>query len=151
MKPTRTWIVVADGARARVLLNEGPGKGLKPAVAEALEHAPSRARDRELVSDRPGRTYDRGGPGRHSKEPRTDWHRFEKERFAHEVAGMLRQGRIDGSFDRLILVAPPKTLGDLRHELDKPTADRIYAEVQKDLTNMDDRELPKHLEHVIVV
>jgi len=26
MKPTRTWIVIANGARARILLNNGPGK-----------------------------------------------------------------------------------------------------------------------------
>ena len=28
MKPTRTWILIADGARARILENLGPGKGV---------------------------------------------------------------------------------------------------------------------------
>lgn len=151
MKPTRTWIVVADGARARVLLNAGPGKGLEPATDEVLEHDASRARDRELLADKPGRTIASGGPGRHGMAPRTDWHRFEKERFAHEVAALLRRARAEGAYDRLILVAPPKTLGDLRHELDKQTAERIYAEVAKDLTNLEARELPRHLEDVIVL
>jgi hypothetical protein len=25
MKPTRTWVLIADGARARILQNDGPG------------------------------------------------------------------------------------------------------------------------------
>src|SRR5262249_34094570 len=29
MKPTRTWILIADGARARILRNDGPGKGVQ--------------------------------------------------------------------------------------------------------------------------
>ena len=33
----RTWILIADGARARMLLNEGPGTGLKPATDAEFE------------------------------------------------------------------------------------------------------------------
>ena len=28
MKPTRTWVLIADGARARILENDGPNHGL---------------------------------------------------------------------------------------------------------------------------
>lgn len=29
MKPTTTWILIADGARGRLFANRGPGKGLE--------------------------------------------------------------------------------------------------------------------------
>ena len=88
-----TWILVADGARAQIIANEGPGKGLKEIPGRAYQGA--NLPTREIVSDKPGRTYDRGGTGgwtatgRHAMEPRTDWHRFEKERFARAMAKVL--------------------------------------------------------------
>jgi protein required for attachment to host cells len=87
MRKTITWVVVADGARARLLVNEGPGKGLDelPDGEMAAEHAPSR----DIQADRPGRTFDSAGEGRHAKEPPTDPHRDAKRRFAREVAGRL--------------------------------------------------------------
>ena len=39
MKPTTTWILIADGARARLFANHGPGKGV-----EAVEGADVRCR-----------------------------------------------------------------------------------------------------------
>ena len=52
MKPTRSWIVVADGAQARILENTGPGKGLTALPGEKMQesHAPTR----EINADRPG-------------------------------------------------------------------------------------------------
>ena len=38
MKKKVTWIIVADGSRARVLANDGPGKGLRPAIAGEFHH-----------------------------------------------------------------------------------------------------------------
>ena len=105
VKPVKTRILIADGARARVLLNRGPGKGLEATALTdlAAEHEPTR----ELGSDRPGRVHDRMGPGRHAMAPRVDWHEFEKTRFAREVATALNRAAGGQAFDRLILVAPP--------------------------------------------
>ena len=36
MKKTRTWILVADGARARIFLSEGWSKGLTPVLDELI-------------------------------------------------------------------------------------------------------------------
>jgi protein required for attachment to host cells len=38
MKKRVTWIIVADGSRARVLANDGPGKGLRPAITGEFHH-----------------------------------------------------------------------------------------------------------------
>ena len=39
MQKKVTWILVADGARARVLMNDGIGKGLQAAVNGEMVHA----------------------------------------------------------------------------------------------------------------
>jgi protein required for attachment to host cells len=38
-------------------------------------------------------------------------------------------------FDQILIVAPPKILGDLRREFAKASKAKIIAEVAKDLTN----------------
>lgn len=149
MKPVRTWIVVADGAQARFLLNQGPGKGLEAALEEEATEA--RQPTRDLGSDRPGRVHDRLGPGRHAMVPRVDWHQFEKQKFAREMATILDSAAQRKFFDRLVLVAPPKTLGTLRSALNKNTARMVSGEVAKDLTQVTVGELPDHLGKVIVV
>ena len=149
MKPVHTWIVVADGGQARFLLNEGPGKGLAPAINQKADEA--RKPTRDMGSDRPGRVHDRMGPGRHTMVPRVDWHQFEKQKFAREMAAILDGAAEKRAFDRLVLVAPPKTLGTLRSAIRKNTAKLVTAEVAKDLTQVTVGELPDHLGNVIVL
>ena len=149
MKPVRTWIVVADGAQARFLINQGPGKGLEAAFNEKNKEAGRSTRD--LGSDKPGRVYDRFGPGRHTMVPRVDWHQFEKRKFAKEMAAILDAAAEKRKFDRLVLVAPPKTLGTLRTALNKNTTKLVTAELAKDLTQVTVGELPDHLGRVVAV
>jgi len=70
MKPIRTWIVVADGARARFLLHEGIGKGLKAALPDEMKQ--DLPPNREIVTDKPGRWADAGGSGRSGLAPSVD-------------------------------------------------------------------------------
>ncbi len=149
MKPIRTWIVVADGARARFLLNEGPGKGLT--VALPGETSIPLPPTRELGTDRPGRVFESADSSRHAMEPRADWRRFEKLQFARAVAEIIDRGARGKSFDRLVLVAPPKTLGDLRAALGSSSQSAIYGELAKDLTKVPIRDLPAHLRNVLVI
>lgn len=149
MKPTRSWIVIADGAQARILENHGPGKGLVRVPGEAMHKTPRPSRD--IDADRPGRSHDRMGPGRHAMEPPTDAHREEKRRFADLLAEHLNTAALNGVYDRLILVAAPKTLGDLRQALDKQAVAKLDGELPKDLTQVPDHELPGHLGEVIAL
>jgi protein required for attachment to host cells len=149
MKPTRSWIVIADGGQARILENHGPGKGLVPLPAEAMHQTLHPSRD--INSDRPGRSHDRFGPGRHAMEPPSDPHREEKRRFADQLAEHINEAALKHSYDRLILVAPAKTLGDLRQALSKEATAKIDGELSKDLTKIPDHDLPGHLSAVIAV
>ncbi len=149
MKSIVTWILIADGSRARLLSNHGPGRGVEPVSEDLLEgrNLPGR----EIMSDRPGRTFDSVGAGRHAKEPRTDAREVEKQRFSHVLAEMLHRELGRGKFERLVLVAPPKELGRLRAELSPAVRDRVTAELNKDLTRLSLREVAEHLGAVMAV
>lgn len=143
MKKTVTWILVGDGKRARILVNEGPGKGLR--LVNDGEFATVLHPSREIGSDRPGRTQESATAARHAITPRVDWHRFEKTKFARSMAKLLDQAAARRAFDRLVLVAPPRTLGDLRAALAEDTRARVMAEIDKDLTHEGLNELAAHL------
>ncbi|MEO3433865.1 host attachment family protein [Inquilinus sp. CAU 1745] len=143
-----TWIVVADGGKALFLQNRGVGKGLSTAPLEDM--IADNPADREQGTDRPGRAYSSVGPGR-SAYDETDWHRFGKEQFAREVARRLNDAAQRGRFDRLIVIAPPQALGDLRQELDRKSRQRIHAEIPKDLTNHDLPSIESQIGTVLAV
>jgi len=148
MKPKVTWILVADGARARILQTEGWGKGL--IQLRHAEHEESHLRTAEQGTDRPGRTREIAD-GTPSAYGETDWQRHEKAVFAKEMARQLDSAAGRGAFDRLVLAAPPKVLGDLRKAMDDNTARMVMGEIDKDLTHLSLDELTKHLEQVTPV
>lgn len=148
MKPITTWIVVADGAHASFYVNKGPGKGIQDTGLPAIVgmHEPTR----DINADRPGRMQTVGAP-RHAMDWPSDPHREQKRVFAKDVAAFLKQQALKNAFDRLVLVAPAKTLGDLRDALDPQVTDRVTSELAKDLTHFNARDLSEHLEDVIAV
>ncbi len=142
-----TWILIADGARARILLNEGPGTGLKPATDTEYQadHRPTR----EIGSDRPGRVHESADTMGHAYAPRVDGHEFAKHLFAREMARLLDAAAARHEFDALVLVAPPKTLGELRASLGKGSRAKVSAELGKDLVNVPLHDLPSRLAEIL--
>ena len=136
------WVVVADGEKALFLLNEVYALHPDLQVVRLMheENPPTR----EQGTDRPGRYSD--GPSIHrSAVDDTDWHRVQKERFADEIAERLYDFAHRGDYEKLILVAPPLVLGEMRRKLHKEVADRIVAEIPKTLTNHPVPEIEKLL------
>ena len=149
IKAKRTWILVADGARAHVVANAGPGTGLKvvPGSDIRVELLPTRA----IGTDRPGRAQESVGGARHAIAPRVDWHQQQKEQFARAIARKMDAGAARGRFEKLILVAPPQTLGEIRAALKPETMKRVAAEINKDLTQVPIPELGPHLAGAIKI
>lgn len=141
----RTWILVADAAQARIYLTEAPGAKLRALPDAEFQNPEAHGHTRDLGSDRPGRTQESVGGAHHSLEPRVDWHREAKRDFAKRIAAYLDQAALDTRFDRLILVAPPTTLGDLRGALGRHSSERVTGELAKDLTKLSMTELATHL------
>jgi protein required for attachment to host cells len=144
-KRKTSWIIIADGSQARILANDGPGTGLS--LIAAHEAPQARAHTTALGTDRPGRTADSMSPARHAMEPRTDPQRHEKERFIAKLAEDVGAAR--DRFDRLVLVAPPRVMGELHRRLDEQTKSKIAGELQKDLTWVALPELAPHLGDVL--
>ncbi len=144
-KRKTSWVVVADGSHARILSNAGPGTGLSLVVEHEAPQA--RAHTAELGADRPGRTADSTTPARHAMQPRIDWQRQEKERFVARLAEEIGAAR--ERFDGLVLVAPPRVLGELNRRLDEATRAKVVGTLRKDLTWVPLPELAQHLAEVI--
>ena len=60
----KTWIVIAHRAGARIFENDGPGKGI--GHVDAIAHPEGRLENKALGSDKPRRSFDTHGPGRHA-------------------------------------------------------------------------------------
>jgi protein required for attachment to host cells len=140
---TKTWIVIADGAHARVFSREGRQSKLD--LVAQLESPDARAHSSELGADRPGRVAESATTTRHAVEPRTDLHREEKRRFAGEIAALLAAADVERRFDKLVLVAPARTLNDLFDQLEARLQARIEAKIDLDLTWVPTANLLDHL------
>lgn len=126
-----TWVVVADGAKALFFENEGDGRFpmLKVLREDRQENLP----DREQGTDKPGRMGN-GRAGIGSSIDETDFHKLEKTRFAEDLADTLYALAHKGKYDKLVLVAPPATLGVMRQNLHKEVRERLILEIPKTLT-----------------
>ena len=129
------WVLVANSAEARIYTGKHPRSSLT--LLETLQHDASRAPARELISDAPGRVHDRFGPGRHSVESGQRAKTWEAERFAREIADRLSRAYQAGVFARLVVIAAPAFLWQLRRVMDKSVAAAVTAEVNKDLVHAD--------------
>jgi protein required for attachment to host cells len=88
---------------------------------------------RELGEERNASTHDRMGPARHSIEPHTTVEDKVAERFAAVLADVLEEGRIAHQYASLVLIAPPRFLGQLREALTPQVRHGVVADVAKDL------------------
>jgi protein required for attachment to host cells len=149
MKPTRTWILIADGGGARILEALGRGHGVHEiSGSESRVHNPP---SHELGRDSPGRVYESVGHAHHAVEPRRDPHRALETLFASQLAAMLANYAASKSFDRLVLVAPPAMLGDLRKVISPQVREKVIAEIDKDLTKIPNNEISTHIDDVIAL
>lgn len=126
------WVLVADGEKALFLRNAGDA--LHPNLEVVREEQEENPPTREQGTDRPGRFHDGPSPHRSAVEE-TDWHRLAKERFADDIAAKLYKLAHKGRFKKLVVVAPPLVLGEMRGKFHKEVADKVTAEIPKTLTN----------------
>ncbi len=156
MKPLETWALIADGARARILVNNGPVHGDEhhgPLAAtqhewtaiDGLVFEGDHSATRDLVTDRQGRSFSSMGSRRSAIEAKTDPHRDQKTKFANHLAEILAERLQAGAYHRLIVAAPPATLGDLRSAISDKVRATIVAEFANDLTKIPNHEIASHL------
>lgn len=112
-----TWVLAADGGRARIFETEGLKLDLRQ-VEDLRNPAPRTAESADK----------------------------EREQFARTVAEFLERSRLHQRFNRLRLAVEPKFLGLLRDHLSSETRKLVYEEVSNDVSNMDTRDIRRHLD-----
>jgi len=139
---SKLWIVVADQSKARFFTTASPRGALLE--VGALEHAVARERARTLTSDRPGRSFDSAGIGRHAMSTSVEPREQETIRFAKQVAEHLSKAHHEGRCNQLLLVAGPDFLGRLREQF-KTTPEIRITEIEKNLGQYTPQEIRAHL------
>lgn len=140
-----TWVLVAHRAGARLF----DKNGRELSLVASIENDDGRRKDQDFEADRPGRTFDRHGPGRHSKSREESPKERAAANFARTLARRLEKGRVSEGVTRLLLVAEPHFLGMLRNALDGPTSALVDGTVTKDLAQVADRDVADHLAPVL--
>jgi protein required for attachment to host cells len=141
-----TWILVAHRGGARLFENTGSGKGMQ--LVEDIPHPEGRLKSGEINADKPGRAFDTFGR-RHGMSQEHEAADQVSLMFAKHLCDKLEKGRAENRFGKLVLVAEPRLLGEVRAALDKHTAALVSATLDKDLIAVENRDLPKHLAGVV--
>ena len=115
--PNGAMVAVVDGEKLALFKNTGHTE-----VALTAQPAPS-------IEDRAS-----GSPGRSSSEANPDNDTQAEDGFAMGVAEVLNQWALSGRFDDLLVIAAPKTLGELRKHWHKALSSKLVGEIAKDLT-----------------
>jgi protein required for attachment to host cells len=127
----KAWVLIGDGRKALILHNEGDAEllDLRRTSVRVEDNPPTR----EQGTDAPGRAY--GAGGIHSAVEPTDWHEIEAQRFAGSMAQEINEAVRTGACKEIVLVAPPKVLGEIRPKLSSEAQKRVKGEIAKDLTH----------------
>lgn len=135
----KSYVLISDGGRARLLQQSEDGSLHE---MESWDHKKGRREPHELETDRagqgmPGHTFEHEDPQRHAQQ-----------RFAHHLAGTLKL-RLN-EYDNLVVVAPPKMLGMLRHEFDKEVHQKVHTEIGHDWTHLSLHEVQPLLQKAVL-
>lgn len=134
MKKLRTWIVAVDGARAHLFIQNDSGGNWLPAQLRGLPDSEDHVQSHTEKSDRPGRSFSSAGGGvRHALESHSDFRKLEKHKFTLAVADALNKAALAKEFDKLVVVAPPRSVGELRQCLLQQVQAGMLV-IEKDLT-----------------
>jgi protein required for attachment to host cells len=117
--PKSAIIAVADGEILNLYRNDGE------------ETAPKLT----AMQDAAISTENKGSGGRHqSSSANPSDSQQDEDSFAAGTAAMLNKRVLDGQIEALIIVAAPRTLGELRKHYHKALSAILVGEISKDLT-----------------
>lgn len=117
--PKGAIIAVADGEILNLYRNDGDES--EPSLS---------ALPRVAIS-----TDNKGSGGRHhSSSANPSDSQQDEDRFAAGTAAMLNKEALDGKMEAVIIIAAPRTLGELRKHYHKALSAMLVGEIAKDLT-----------------
>lgn len=117
--PKSAVVAVADGEKLNLFRNDGD------------ESAPKLTAMPDAVIS----TQNKGSGGRHqSSSANPSDSQQDEDSFTAGTAAMLNKRVLEGEIDALIIVAAPRTLGELRKHYHKALSAVLLGEISKDLT-----------------
>jgi protein required for attachment to host cells len=125
-------VLVTDGRKTLFFRNEGDENQIDLRTEDFEERED--AKDRDLKSDAPGTNAQSGGYSGRVAYEETDFHQQEEDRWAVAAAEQVNKRVLRNDFDQLVIVAPPKTLGQIRKKLHKEAERRLVCEIPKEMT-----------------
>lgn len=143
-KDNIVWVVIADGGHAFALSTTLSFHDFAPVDSLMMEGP--HLRDRDIGSDKPSRVFSRASSSERSAIGEHGRLAQEAQReFLRQVGDRLEECYRSGKFAHLVLVAPPRPLGDLRVALSDRVADRVIGEIIADLAHA---PIPAIADHV---
>lgn len=143
-KAARTWVMVVDKSIARIFAKNGNNLEV---IGEAI---PDLIPKPEITNHSVGRAANSSDGTIHSKlEPHMNQSQQENLAFIHQISDWLDKAVWQDAFDRIAIIAAPKTLGHLRQILKREVHARIVAEINKDLAKFDVPALQEELKKII--
>lgn len=137
------WILTADRRRARIFSTDRPHSQTLTEI-ETFFQPDSAFQEHELVEPRPGRNRNAFG-GRHGLDSRSSEREKSVKSFVRDLVDRLEKDYHHGRYSKLILVAAPDMLGEIRNHLSSNLKQSITYELDKDLTTLRPDELRGHL------
>jgi protein required for attachment to host cells len=117
-----------------------------------------RRKSRELVSDRPGRSFDswtrargghQAGSPRHGLSSHDDPKEHSAKLLSEKLATFVGSAHAEGRFGELFLVAEPHLLGRIRSAMDKSMKNVISGEQEKDYAWLSHSQLSARLKRFL--
>lgn len=142
-KIPRVWMVTADDHGAKIFRKSN-------GHLEFLGEAAAEKSSAELTNATVGRNISAAsGTIHHKYEPHMTERDQQNIAFTQQLANWLDTAVRENACDRLVIAAPPHTLGNLRKSLSKRVREHITAEINKDLTKHTESSLRAELSEVI--
>ena len=132
--PRDTLVLVADGRKMLFLRNKGDAGRIDLQVEAHDEQ--SLHKDSDMKTDLAGQSAAPGGSGRGGGTMgEVDYHQQAEARWARDTAQLINKRALAHEFSALAVIAPPKTLGELRKHWHKVTESMIVMELSKEMTD----------------
>lgn len=124
-------VLVADGRK--ILFFRNKGDRAFPKLETEVVKVQDNPADRDQSSDMSGQAPTPGSA--QGTMGKTDYHEQEEAHFAAEAANLLKRRALANEYEKLIVVAPPTALGEIRKRYHKEVEARLVGEIAKDLSN----------------
>ena len=116
--PKDTIVAVADGEKLHLFRNTGTETAMSLTAAESNVDATGKG----------------SGARHHSSSSNPDDSQVAEDSFANGVAEMLNQQVLKGDITNVVIIAAPRTLGEMRKHYHKKLSEVLLGEIAKDLT-----------------